>query len=195
MRCILIGILALATAAATGQTQQASQMQSSPGDAADSCSSEAACAEVANAVVRQFGDGFKLATEYKPLLGDLDGDGEQDAVVVVTGDPMGGQEVHNYKVIDPYDGYFGWDTPSITSTFSPLSGPRRNLLIVHSWRAQTPKAKFVIINLPFEHIALGRRMLKKKPVSVIQTTESDSLIATTYWDGKHYRWRPEYLSE
>jgi hypothetical protein len=154
------------------------------------------CTKTAESIVKQFGPEFKLVNEFPPLFGDLDGDGEEDAVVVATGSPLGGQGEFDYKVVDPYNAYFGWGDPKVTMTFEPMfPGPRRHILVVHSWKAEKPKAKFVIVNLPFQKVSLVRAMLKKKTVWAISTEESSSMVSLTYWDGKHYRWRASSMNE
>ena len=51
------------------------------------------------------------------------------------------------------------------------------LLVIHgagpeAWRAATPKAKFVIINLPFKQIAVKKLSVKKKTVMAIYAEET-----------------------
>jgi hypothetical protein len=185
---MLVCLLAAGLAWAQGQTQVS-------GPTAAGCASSG-CAEAAESIVRQFGPEFKVVTQFPPLFGDLDGDGQEDAVAVATGSALGGQAEFHYKVVDPYNAYFGWGDPELTSTFESLHpGPKRHILVVHSWKAEKPKAKFVIINLPFEHISLARAMVKKKTVWAISAEESSSLVSLTYWDGKRYRWRATSMGE
>ena len=61
--------------------------------------------------------------------------------------------------------------------------------IAHDWRAAHPKAKFVIVNLPFEHIEISRAQWKKKVVSALFTTDSTGVQAEVFWDGRKYRWQ------
>ena len=106
-------------------------------------------------VDEQFGPGFKLDPKFEPQKGDFDGDGEEDIALVATGGkPLGGESGYDYKVEDPYNGYFGWGNPKVTSQFgSADGGPARRVLIIHSWQKPTPKAKFVLINLPLRKLA------------------------------------------
>ena len=68
------------------------------------------------------------------------------------------------------------------------------MLVVHNWRA--PKAKFVIINLPFDSLALGRMPIKKKKtVNTIHAVELGGLGSDVYWDGKKYKWEPSYINQ
>jgi ABC-type transport system substrate-binding protein len=160
------------------------------------CAATVECAKTAASIAKQFGPEFKPALEYPPLFGDLDGDGQEDAVVVATGSALGGQQEFDYKVVDPYNAYFGWGDPKVTVTFEQMQpGPKRNILVVHDWKAKEPKAKFVIINLPFEKLSLARAMVKKKTVWAISAEESSTMISLTYWDGKRYRWRASSMGE
>ena len=141
-------------------------------------------------VEREFGPRFKLVAKFQPMFGDFDGDGKEDLAVVVTGSPADDQASHNYKLIDPYDSYFGYGNVRITMTF-PLhvEGQPLYVAIAHDWRAAHPKAKFVIVNLPFERIEVGGAQWKKKAVSTLFTTDSTGMQAQVIWDGKKYRWQ------
>jgi len=140
----------------------------------------------------QFGPGYKLDPDFTPQLGDFDGDGEQDiAVVAIGGSPLGGASGYNYKVQDPYNGYFGWGNPRITSQFGSVDGgPPRRILIIHSWQKPTPKAKYVLINVPFEKWGINKKVFKKKLINIIEIQESSGMGAIVVFDGKKYRWEP-----
>ncbi len=165
-------------------------------------------AEVADYVAKQFGADFKVAP-FTPrgvggqilkgappillLTGDLDGDGAEDAVIIAkTGaNPLLGQEQFHYKVVDPYDAYYGVGDTRITRQFSMGDSDREHaLLIIHGWRTATPKSKVVIINLPFDRLALQQTVLKKKPRTVIIAEEAGLMQSTVFWDGKRYRYEP-----
>ena len=71
------------------------------------------------------------------------------------------------------------------------------LLVIHgsgaeAWRAATPKAKFVIINLPFKQITVKKLKVKKKTVMAIYAEETgpDRMTSALFWDGKKYRYQP-----
>ncbi len=147
-------------------------------------------------VVRQFGSSFELL-DFPPIFMDVDGDGIEDAVIVATSkNPLLDSAELRYKVVDPYDDYFGLGDPKITTGFTPsYLGPPRFLLIVHSWREAKPKAKFVIINLPFEKLSAGRVLRKKKPVPAINAEESSGLTSAVFWDGKKYKWEPSFMGQ
>src|SRR4051812_15462152 len=64
--------------------------------------------DVAALVAKEFGEGYKMATDIAPIFGDFDGDGKQDVAVVATGgNPLMGEGSHNYKTLDPYNASFG----------------------------------------------------------------------------------------
>ena len=132
------------------------------------------------------------------LTGDLDGDGVEDAVIIVRfKNPMAGQTQYDYKVVDPYFAYHGYGNPKVTAAFQS-EDPRYNhmLLIIHGagpegWRAEKPKAKYVIINLPFEFLSIAPVVVdkkKKKKVMGIMAEEADGASSSCYWDGKKYKW-------
>ena len=62
-----------------------------------------------------------------------------------------------------------------------------------AWRAEAPKAKFLIINLPFKTIAVKKLTLRKRKVTAIYAEESregEGTISAVYWDGKKYKYQP-----
>ena len=112
-------------------------------------------------------------------------------------------EQMEFKVEDPYDAYFGTGDPRITSQFTlHFDGSSRCILIVFDWRKllQTkPKSKqaskFVLINTPFETIAMVNLRLKKRSkvqsVQALETVNRDTVHALIFWDGKRWRWRAQ----
>lgn len=142
----------------------------------------------------QFGTEFIYLDKFPVLTGDLDGDGTEDAVFVVTSksNPLLSEEQFHYKVIDPYDEYFGFGDPRVTTGFNAHDPEQvKYILVVHNWRAATPKAKFVVINLPFEKLSISRIPTKKKKMKVVTAITAEELGGLTsaiYWDGKRYRW-------
>jgi hypothetical protein len=152
-------------------------------------------AAVQKLVTQEFGDCFKaepIAGPSSVLLADFDGDGMEDLVVQARcKTPLLFQADFRYQVIDPYDAFWGMSNPRITSTFSTHDADQdRVLLVVHSWRTPTPKAKFAIINLPFDEVGLFTVVHKKKARAAIQTTEAQLMKAQVYWDGKRYKYVP-----
>jgi hypothetical protein len=135
-----------------------------------------------------------------PLTADLDGDGVEDIVIVARcKNPMIDEAEHNFKVIDPFNAYFGYGDPKTTSQFASEDPGSKGavLLVIHgdgpdAWRSATPKAKFVIINLPFKQVSLRKYALKKRFVMAIfaEETGGGDLNSATFWDGKKYRYVP-----
>jgi hypothetical protein len=93
----------------------------------------------------------------------------------------------------------GYSDIKVTSTFASDEPERRgvSLLIVHgtgkdAWRTETPKAKFLLINLPFKILTVKRLALKKKTVLGIymeEQGEGENTSSVLYWDGKKYRYQ------
>lgn len=172
--------------------------------------------ELAELVKKQFGPDFTIVTEspmakiagsqlldrtppkWKMLFtGDFDGDGVEDAVIVArNNNAVIGASAYGYKVFDAYNGHFGYGNPEVTASFN-ANDPIHNmiLLVVHgagteAWRAEKPKAKFVLINVPFEQVSITRSTFHKKPVDAIRVEESDTVSSVLFFDGKKYRYIP-----
>jgi hypothetical protein len=151
-------------------------------------------------IQKQFGSTCKLMPGPPQLKADMDGDGIEDLVVAARcTNPLADQAEDNFTVIDPYNTFFGYGNTKITTQFASEDPATRGLvlLVIHgagpeAWRAATPKAKFVIINLPFKQIAVKKLIVKKKPVMAIYAEETggDRMTSTTFWDGKKYRYQP-----
>ncbi len=152
-------------------------------------------------VQKQFGNEFSIIPELAPIVGDLDGDGVQDIVIPARAkSALIGEAEFHYKTVDPYTSFFGLGDPKITSEFASEDPHYRGyvLLVIHgagadAWRSATPKAKFVIINLPFKDIALKRVQVKRKKVVTAiyaEETGGDEMTSATYFDGKSYRYQP-----
>jgi hypothetical protein len=132
------------------------------------------------------------------LTGDLNGDGVEDAVIIVRfKNPLAGQTQYHYKVVDPYYSANGYGNPKVTVEFGSADPRYHNMLLVihgagaEGWRAETPKEKFVIINLQFESLSIAPMTLKKKKqVMAIMAEEDAGGTSSTYWDGKKYKWAP-----
>jgi hypothetical protein len=112
---------------------------------------------------------------------------------------MADQDEYSFHFSDPYDPFLGFGDVKVTSTFASDEPERRGvtLLIVHgaekdAWRAETPKAKFLMINLPFKTLAVKKLALKKKTVLGIymeERGEGEDTSSVLYWDGKKYRYQ------
>src|SRR5207244_8393237 len=109
------------------------------------------------------------------------------------------QAENNFTVIDPFNSFYGYGNTKITTQFASEDPAVRGLvlLVIHgagpeAWHAATPKAKFVIINLPFKQIAVRKLIVKKRAVMAIyaEETSADQMTSAIFWDGKKYRYQP-----
>jgi len=151
-------------------------------------------------VHKQFGEEFSLAEISQPYIRDIDGDGVDDMVMVARSKkPMLDAAEHGYRVVDPYYSFYGYGDPKLTATFGSEDPVERNLviLVIHgagpeAWRSDTPKAKYVIINLPLKRIAVKKLQLRKRQVNAIFAVEADASAgdSVVFWDGKQYRYQP-----
>lgn len=145
-------------------------------------------------ITAQFGASFVYLEKFPVITGDLDGDGTEDAIFVTTNkeNALLDEDQYHYKVIDPYDEYFGWGDPRVTSTFNAHDPSQiKFVLIVHDWRSANPKAKLVVINLPFEKLSLSRvptKNKKRKIAPALLAEDLGGLTSAIYWDGKKYKW-------
>jgi hypothetical protein len=134
------------------------------------------------------------------LKADLNGDGVEDIVIPARcTNPMMDESEQNYVVVDPYNAFFGYGNPKITTQFSTEDPARRgfSLLIIHgagvdAWHSATPKAKFMIVNLPYKGIYVKKLAVRKKERMAIYVDETggDAMTSVLVWDGKKYRYQP-----
>jgi len=149
---------------------------------------------------QQFGEEFALVEISQAYIRDIDGDGVDDMVIVARSKkPMLDAAEHNYRVVDPYYSFYGYGDPKLTATFGSEDPVERNLvvLVIHgagteAWRSETPKAKYVIINLPLKRIAVRKLQLRKRQVNAIFAVEADASAgdSVVFWDGKQYKYQP-----
>ena len=148
---------------------------------------------------KQFGDNCSLLQGPGQFVADLDGDGIDDLVVAAKcKNPMADRDEYGFVVADPYDGFLGFGDVRVTSTFASDVPERRGvaLLIIHGaekdgWQAEKPKAKFLLINIPFKNVTVKRLALKKKTVLGVymeETGEGEDTSSVVFWDGKKYRY-------
>jgi hypothetical protein len=143
-------------------------------------------------VLDQFGEGFKLDPAFPPMPADYDGDGVEDLALIATSkNPMATSVEKNYKVVDPYNSYFGFGNPKYTTKLADFGdGTSHCILVMHDWKVGAPKLKFVIVNFPFDKLTLSKMPMKKKTVAAFSATELGGLNSLVYWDGKKYKWEP-----
>jgi len=149
---------------------------------------------------KQFGDNCSLISGPPQFVADLDDDGVEDLVVAAKcKNPMADKDEYSFVVTDPYDSFLGFSDVKVTSAFASDEPERRGLclLIVHGaekdgWQAETPKAKFVLINLPFKTLTVKRLAQKKKTILGIymeERGEGEDMSSVVYWDGKKYKYQ------
>lgn len=151
-------------------------------------------------VQKEFGSTCSLIG-LVPLAADLDGDGIEDIVIPARcTNPMMDRAENNFVVVDPYNSFFGYGNPKVTTQFASEDPDRRgySLLVIHgagveAWHSTTPKAKFLIVNLPFKQVIVKRMAIKKKKVIMgifAEETGGDQMTSVIFWDGKRYRYQP-----
>jgi hypothetical protein len=149
---------------------------------------------------KQFGDNCSLLPGPAQYVGDLDDDGIDDLVVVARcKNPMADKDEYGFAVVDPYDSFLGFGDVKVTSTFASDEPERRgvSLLIIHGaekggWQAERPKAKFLLINMPFKTLTVKRLTLKKRTVLGIymeEQGEGEDTSSVVFWDGRKYRYQ------
>ncbi len=153
-----------------------------------------------NFVHQQFGDQFTLIPTVSPAFGDLDGDGVEDVVIAARcKNPMLDQGEHNFTVIDPYDSFFGYGNPQVTTTFSAGDPALRGLVMLvingsgpDTWHSSKPKAKYVIVNLPYKAIYVRKFKFKKKNIEALYVEEAGEISSSSavFFDGKKFQYVP-----
>src|ERR1700687_1922991 len=148
-------------------------------------------------VQQQFGREFTMLPELAPVFGDLDGDGVEDGVIAARcKNPMLDEAQHDYKVIDPYYDFYGYGDPKVTTTFKEPDPARRGLaaLIIHGggpggWRSATPKAKCVIVNLPYRTLSVRKMKMRKKTIEAVYIEELGEFNESSalFFDGRKFR--------
>jgi len=186
-------LLSCLIAAAVGQQPAVAPIQASVAAASP--------ADVDQAFIhKQFGEEFSLIPISTPYMRDVDGDGVEDLVIVARSKkPMLDAAEHSYKVVDPYYDFYGYGDPKLTANFGSEDLMQKNLviLVIHgsgaeAWRADTPKSKYVIINVPLKKATVRRLQLRKRQVNAIFAEEADSSAGDSviFWDGKNYKYQP-----
>jgi hypothetical protein len=151
-------------------------------------------------VHKEFGENCALLPGPPQFVGDLDGDGVDDLIVAGRcKNPLADQAEYGFVVADPYNSFMGFGNVKVTSTFASDEPERKGvcLLIVHgvgteAWRSDKPKAKFVLINLPYKVLTVKRLALKKKTILGVymeEKGEGEQTSSVIFWDGKKYRYQ------
>lgn len=199
IRTALVSVMLAALCFTSAVAQHGSSAKSANPTAAPSAGNEPINVDE-GFIHKQFGEEFSLTPVSTPFVRDIDGDGIDDFVIVARSKkPMLDAAEHSYRVIDPYYDFFGYGDPKLTASFGSEDLSEKNLviLVIHgsgtdAWRAETPKAKFVIINLPFKKVVVRRLQLRKKQVNAIFAEEANSSAgdSVVFWDGSKYRYQP-----
>jgi hypothetical protein len=188
-------VLFLAVCVAAAQSPQSSQPDAgTPAAGFDA-------AQLAIIVKQQFGDTFTIPAKFPTpvITADFDGDGVEDVAIVANSkDPLPDSYAFKYEVADPYHAYFGFGNPKLTSSFRADPEHSHHLLVIfgngkEAWHAATPKNKFVLINVPFDTLEVGRMLISKKkpPIFVIKALEAQVMDSAVWWEAKKKRWRWE----
>jgi hypothetical protein len=151
-------------------------------------------------VRQQFGNQFTLMPGVAPVFGDLDGDGVEDVVIAARcKNPMLDQGEHNYRVMDPYYDFYGFGDPKVTTTFSESDPEQRGLVVLiidgagpNGWRSATPKAKYVLVHLPYKTISVRKMKLRKRTIEAVYVEELGEFgeSSAVFFDGKKFRYVP-----
>src|SRR6202171_1352515 len=151
-------------------------------------------------VQRTFGKDFTIVQEVGGMAGDMDGDGVEDVVIAARcKNPLLDQAEHDYTVMDPYYDFYGYGDPRVTTTFKEPDPARRGLavLIIHGagpdgWRSATPKAKCVIVDLPYRTLSVRKMKLRKKTIEAVYIEEAGEFNESSalFFDGKKFRYVP-----
>jgi hypothetical protein len=190
---LLLPVLALLLAVAAG----ADKKQPPPPPAHAKAPSPAVTDEL---IHQQFGDNCSLLSGPPQFVADMDDDGIEDLVVAAKcKNPMADKDEYSFVVADPYDSFLGYSDVKVTSTFASDEPDRRgiSLLIIHGaeidgWRAEKPKAKFLLINLPFKTLTVKRLAMKKKTILGVymeEKGEGEDNSSVIFWDGKKYHYQ------
>ena len=200
----LVTVFLLSACMSVAQAPQATQSPAAPASSSAAASADNKnidIAQLAALVKKQFGDTFTIPDKFSTpmIVADFNGDGIPDVAIVANSkEPFPDSYNFKYQVGDPYHAYFGFGNPQMTSAFSADPAHTHDLLVIfgdgpEAWRTATPKAKFVLINVPFDSIAVGRILISKKkpPIFVIKALESEIMDSAVFWEAKKKRWRWE----
>ncbi|HZQ69795.1 MAG TPA: hypothetical protein VFA68_14830 [Terriglobales bacterium] len=155
-----------------------------------------------NFVHKQFGADCSLLASQLPMVADLNSDGVDDIVMPANcTKPLVNAAENGYRVIDPYNSFFGYGNPKVTTEFASGTPELRGyaLLVIHgagpeAWHSDSPKAKFLIINLPYKEFSVKKVGFKKKKKATmaiyVEEAGGDQMTSVVSWDGRKYKYSP-----
>ncbi len=168
--------------------------------------------EVIEALATDFGPAVEVVTAFRPfhLIGDFNGDGAQDVVVVVRIKGRRSALPKDVRVIDPFQGGGPSGFPA-----NPAANNKLALAIIHSWKASRPAGKFLLIGespiliLEYNRATssepddrkdlielMSKRDKRRKGEKLPARSKGDVILLVTevggdsmlYWNGKTYHW-------
>lgn len=152
-------------------------------------------------VHQQFGGTCNLEPQWTPLIGDLNGDGIPDLVMIARcKNPFIDADEKSFQIVDPMDSFYGYGNTRITSSMGQDDPKLKGIcvLVIHgagsdAWRSATPQAKFVIINIAVKSIAVRKMRVSRKKMTMaiyLEEATGDDTTSAIFWDGKKYRYEP-----
>jgi hypothetical protein len=68
-----------------------------------------------------------------------------------------------------------------------INGAKRD-----GWRSANPKAKFVVVNLPYRTLSVRKMKLKKKTIEAVYVEEASEIgdSSALFFDGRKFRYVP-----
>jgi len=153
-------------------------------------------------VHKQFGSDCSLLGSPLPMVADLNSYGVDDIVIPANcTKPLVNASENGYRVLDPYNSFFGYGDPKVTTEFATETPDRRGyaLLVIHgagpdAWHSDAPKAKFLIINLPYKGVSVKKVGVKKKKKAMmaiyVEEAGEDQMTSVVSWDGRKYKYSP-----
>jgi hypothetical protein len=168
---------------------------------------------VAEALQIGFGALVEAMTGFKPfyVMGDFNGDGGQDIVVVVRINGRRNNLPKDVRVLNPFE-FRG----AIKFPANPASENKLALAIIHGWKTPGPRRTFLLIGdspiLILEYARatsnqlddrkglielMGKRDKRPKGETLPRGSRGDVIVLGTevggdshlYWDGRTYRWQ------
>ena len=115
--------------------------------------------------------------------------------------PLVNAAENGYRVLDPYSSFFGYGNPKVTTEFATQNPEHRGyaVLVIHgagpdAWHSDTPKAKFLIVNLPYKEVSMKKVGFKKKKKAImaiyVEEAGEDQMTSVVTWDGRKYKYSP-----